>query len=342
MKKQLLAAVCAAMLALSGCAKQALDSSGTVQDFLAENQTTVSVPENTEEPDSTVSSPESGNKPENSMTAPTPETTKTSNEPEAASIPETTKVPETAGAPSVPEAAKAPEAAEATPVPEAAKAPETATAAPVPENTKEPEHISGPEGSAQSQENESTPEPPAETSIPAPTETPEAPTEQPPAEETPAPAEETQPPAPTEAPAVCNHCFLHYYSSEPTCASTYWIEERCTYCGEPNGVRFEAGPDPHNYVDTVVSYGNCTEPAIISHVCSGCGASLPDTTGYSESARNDHDFQPYSGSEIDGEYHVVITYDCDRCTRCGKEINWVQTGCEFIVPEPAATKAPNE
>ena len=338
MKKQLFSIICAAILTLSGCGKQALDSSGTVQDFLAENQTASPVSNNTETPETstTAPSPESTKSPEAST--PIPENNKTPETSTAAPAPEATKVPETdtATAAPIPETTNIPDTAATAPTPEATKAPET-TKEPVPESTNESENVSTPEESDQSQETESTSEPPAETSNPAPAETPEAPTEQPPAEETPAPAEETQPPAPTEAPAVCNHSFWQYF--EPTCASTYWVEERCEYCGVSNGVRFETGPDLHNYETVILDPGDCSRPGLVSIVCTSCGNVLSESMRAGEEV---HDFQPYSGSEIDGEYHVVITYDCDRCTRCGKEINWVQTGCEFIVPEPAATKAPNE
>lgn len=121
---------------------------------------------------------------------------------------------------------------------------------------------------------------------------------------------------------------------QPTCADTYEAQEICIRCGFAGDI-LTLGPDAHIWEDTVVTNGNCTDPKVVSHICKECGARKQDTVNYENRARALHDYQPYSGSCVEPEYNAVVFYRCDKCSRCGEEINRQQTGFEPIAPEEA-------
>lgn len=118
----------------------------------------------------------------------------------------------------------------------------------------------------------------------------------------------------------------------PTCESAYEVQEVCARCGAEGDV-LTVGPDNHDWEDRVVTNGNCVDPKVIAHSCRGCGTKQPDTVSYESRARSLHDYRPYSGSCVEPEYGAVVFYRCDRCSRCGDEINKEQTGFELIVSE---------
>lgn len=137
---------------------------------------------------------------------------------------------------------------------------------------------------------------------------------------------------------ISEECANHDWQWHPVtvhgCTEIYQVQEICAQCGFL-GDELSVGPEGHIWTDMVKGQGNCTDPKIIAHVCSVCGAEGEDTVNYEERARELHEYQSCQDSYVDMEYNALIVYECDRCARCGKEINRQQTDCRPIVPEEA-------
>lgn len=129
-----------------------------------------------------------------------------------------------------------------------------------------------------------------------------------------------------------SHDWQWHPVTAPDCADVYQVQEVCALCGLA-GDELIMGPDGHTWVDAVKDGGNCTDPKVVAHVCSVCGTEGDDTVSYEDRARELHEYQPCEDSYVDMEYNALIFYECDRCARCGKEINRQQTGCRPIDPE---------
>ncbi len=131
-------------------------------------------------------------------------------------------------------------------------------------------------------------------------------------------------------------CQVHEWEwrplTSPTCSSVYEVQEVCAQCGA-EGEMLTVGPDDHDWEDKVESNGNCVDPKVITHSCKVCGAKQPDTVSYESRARALHDYQPYSGSCVEPEYGAVVFYRCEKCSRCGNEVNKEQTGFELLGQE---------
>lgn len=121
------------------------------------------------------------------------------------------------------------------------------------------------------------------------------------------------------------------------CGSKVCEEQQACVRSGPSGEGSVS--EEHVWEDIVVTEGNCMDPKVISHVCRECGAKKGNTVDYEGRARALHDYEPYSGSCVEPEYNVVVFYQCDRCSRCGKEKDRQQIGFEPIALKETPQRA---